>query len=49
MVDSDHCAMLKDFAPLQSIHTGNEVVALHTGPMLGGLGARVMALPFKRQ
>lgn len=49
MVNSDYCAVLKDFTPLQSIRTGDEILAQHTGPILDALSARVMALPLKLQ
>jgi hypothetical protein len=49
MVNSDYCAVLKDFTPLQSLRTGDDIVAQHTGPLLDGLGARVLALPPRLQ
>ena len=49
MVNSDYCAVLKDFTPLQTLRTGKDIVAQHTGPLLDGLGARVLALPLKLQ
>lgn len=49
MVNSDYCAVLKDFTPLHSMRTGDDILAQHTGPVLDGLGARVLALPLKLQ
>jgi hypothetical protein len=49
MVNSDYCAVLKDFTPLRSIRTGDDILAQHTGAILDSLGARVLALPLKLQ
>ncbi len=47
MVNSDYCAVLKDFAPLQSVRTGDDIVAQRTGAVLDGFAARARALPLK--
>jgi X-X-X-Leu-X-X-Gly heptad repeat protein len=49
MVNSDYCAVLKDFTPSQTIRTGDDVLAQHTGATLDSLSARVLALPLKLQ
>ena len=49
MVNSDYCALLKDFTPLRTIRTGDDILAQQTGPLLDALGARVRALPDKLQ
>jgi hypothetical protein len=49
MVNSDYCAVLKDFAPLKSIRPGAEIAAQSTGALLDSLSARVRALPLKLQ
>ncbi len=49
MVNSDYCAVLKDFTPSRTIHTGEDILAEHTGATLDSLTARVMALPLKLQ
>ena len=49
MVNSDYCALLKDFTPTKTIRTGDDIVAQHTGSLLDGLSARVLALPLKLQ
>jgi len=45
MVNNDYCALLKDFAPLITIKTGNDTLAAHTAIGLDQLGARVRAMP----
>ena len=47
MVNSDYCALLKDFTPLRTIRTGNDILSQQTGPLLDALGARVRSLPEK--
>jgi X-X-X-Leu-X-X-Gly heptad repeat protein len=49
MVNSDYCALLKDFTPRSTIRTGADIVAQQTGPMLDRLSASVLALPLKLQ
>lgn len=49
MVTSDYCALLKDFTPLKSIRTGDDILAQQTGALLDELGARVRALPLTLQ
>lgn len=49
MVNSDYCALLKDFTPAKTIRTGDDVLAQQTGALLDGLGARVLSLPLKLQ
>ncbi len=49
MVNSDYCALLKDFTPAKTIRTGDDVLGQQTGALLDGLGARVLALPPKLQ
>ena len=49
MVNSDYCALLKDFTPLATIRTGDDILAQQTGALLDSLSARVLALPPKLQ
>mgnify|MGYP001544585985 CR=1 FL=1 len=49
MVNKDYCAVLKDFTPLQTLRTGDDILAQHTGQMIDRLSARVLALPLKLQ
>ena len=49
MVNSDYCALLKDFTPTQRIRTGADTLAQQTGQLLDGLGARMRGLPLKLQ
>ena len=49
MVNSDYCAVLKDFTPLQSVRTGDDIVAQRTGAVLDSFAARARALPLKMQ
>jgi X-X-X-Leu-X-X-Gly heptad repeat protein len=49
MVNSDYCALLNDFTPAKTIHTGDDILAQQTGPLLDSLSARVLALPAKLQ
>ena len=49
MVNSDYCALLKDFTPLGTIRTGDDILAQQTGALLDSLSARVLALPPKLQ
>jgi hypothetical protein len=49
MVNSDYCALLKDFTPLRTIRTGDDILAQQTGPLLDSLSARILALPAKLQ
>lgn len=49
MVNSDYCAVLKNFAPLKSITPGPSILAQSTGALLDGLTARVRAMPLKLQ
>jgi X-X-X-Leu-X-X-Gly heptad repeat protein len=49
MVNSDYCALLKDFTPLNTIRTGEDISAQHTGPILEGMNARIFAMPLKLQ
>ncbi len=49
MVNRDYCALVKDFATMATILTGEDTLSQHTGPMLDGLTARVRALPFELQ
>jgi len=45
MVNSDYCALLKDFTPLDTLRTGDDTAAEQTGQLLDSLGARVLGLP----
>jgi hypothetical protein len=45
MVNSDYCALIKDFAPLADIRTGDDTREQQTGALLDGLGARVRGMP----
>jgi len=49
MVNSDYCAVLRDFSPMKSLRPGEEMLAQQTGPLLDVLNARVAALPLKLQ
>jgi hypothetical protein len=49
MVNSDYCALLRDFTALKTIRTGADVREQFTGATLQELGARVQALPLKLQ
>ena len=49
MVNSDYCAVLKDFTPLQSVRTGDDIVGQRTGAVLDSFAARARALPLKMQ
>jgi X-X-X-Leu-X-X-Gly heptad repeat protein len=49
MVNSDYCALLKNFAAVATIRTGTDIRAQATGALLDDLGARVRALPIKLQ
>jgi len=49
MVNSDYCALVKDFTPLETIQTGADVASQQTAPLLDGLGARVRSLPLDLQ
>ena len=49
MVNSDYCALLKDFTLAQTIRTGADIRAQSTAALLGSLGARVQAMPPKLQ
>ena len=49
MVNSDYCALLKDFTPVRSIRTGNDILAQQTGALLDSLSARILVLPPKLQ
>lgn len=49
MVNSDFCALLKDFSALQAIRPGPDLRAQSTGALFEQLGARVRALPLKLQ
>lgn len=49
MVNSDYCAVLKDFTALRSIPTGEDITAQQTSTLLDGLAARIRAQPLKLQ
>lgn len=49
MVNSDYCALLKDFTPAATLRAGAEIKGQATGAILDGLGARLQALPLKLQ
>lgn len=49
MVNSDYCAVLKDFRPQQTIRTGPDIGSQSTGAILDQLVARVRSLPLKLQ
>ncbi len=49
MVNSDYCALLKDFTPVRTLRTGNDILAQQTGALLDDLGNRVRSLPQKLQ
>lgn len=49
MVNSDYCALLKQFGPTKSITPGTDIKAQATGALLDSLTAWVQALPLKLQ
>jgi hypothetical protein len=49
MVNSDYCAVLKDFTPQQTIRPGADIRAQATGAIFDALIARVRAMPVKLQ
>ena len=49
MVNSDYCAVLRDFSPSKTIRTGDDIVTQHTGQLLEDLAARVRAMPLELQ
>ena len=49
MVNSDYCAVLRDFSGSKTIRTGDDIVAQHTGQLLEDLAARVRAMPLELQ
>jgi X-X-X-Leu-X-X-Gly heptad repeat protein len=49
MVNSDYCAVLKDFAPQATIRTGDNIGAQRTSALLDSQMARIRALPLKLQ
>jgi hypothetical protein len=49
MVNNDYCAVLKNFAPLQSLRTGPDIRDQATGAMFDQIIARVRAMPLKLQ
>jgi X-X-X-Leu-X-X-Gly heptad repeat protein len=49
MVNSDYCAVLKDFSAMRTLRPGEDVTAQQTGAVLDSLKARLAALPPKLQ
>ncbi len=49
MVNSDFCALLKDFTAAQTIRTGPDIRTQSTGALFDALIARVRAMPLKLQ
>lgn len=49
MVNSDYCALLKNFAPSKTIRTGTDIRDQDTGALFDDLIARVRGLPLKLQ
>jgi len=49
MVNRDYCVLVKDFTPVQTFLTGDNTAAQHTGAVLDGLSARVLAMPLDLQ
>lgn len=49
MVNSDYCALVRDFTPLQTILTGEDTSGQHTGRLLDGMAARIREMPLKLQ
>jgi hypothetical protein len=47
MVNSDYCAVIRNFSPAKTIKTGDDVKAQNTGQMLDELSARYRALPLE--
>jgi hypothetical protein len=49
MVNSDYCALLKDFSPASTIRTGTDTASQQTGRILDSLGSRVLSMPAELQ
>jgi len=49
MVNSDYCALVKDFAPAETFTTGDDTVGQHMGAVIDSMSASVHALPFELQ
>ncbi|MSU65139.1 MAG: hypothetical protein EXS38_03325 [Opitutus sp.] len=49
MVNSDYCAVLRDFTPMAAIRPGADVRAQSTGAILEGLIGRTRSMPLKLQ
>ncbi|MBL9199556.1 MAG: hypothetical protein JNL39_03575 [Opitutaceae bacterium] len=49
MVNSDYCALLKNFSPQKSIAPGADIKAQATGPLFDALIARMRAMPPRLQ
>ncbi len=49
MVNSDYCALLRDFTPMVTIPAGEEKAAPNTSAMLDSLSARVQQMPIELQ
>ena len=49
MVNSDYCAVIRNFTPAKTIRTGDDVKSQNTGQMLDELSARYSALPLDLQ
>lgn len=49
MVNSDYCAVIRNFTPAATITTGDDVKTQNTAQILDGLGARYRALPLEMQ
>ncbi len=45
MVNSDYCALLKDFSPARTIRTGTDTASEQTGRILDALGERIKSMP----
>jgi X-X-X-Leu-X-X-Gly heptad repeat protein len=49
MVNSDYCAVLKNFTPMKTIRTGHDVRAQATAAMFDDMISRVRSMPIKLQ
>ncbi|HMD61595.1 MAG TPA: hypothetical protein VKG78_09195, partial [Opitutaceae bacterium] len=49
MVNSDYCVLLRDFAPMATISTGDDQLSQRTSALLDSLAARVQQMPIELQ
>jgi hypothetical protein len=49
MVNSDYCAVLKDFSAMRTLKPGDDITAQQTGTLLDAVNTRLATLPGKLQ